>query len=407
MATGNFTFFAQLGTLIIEIAVIQIDTHQFMPQIRTKTVPHAGFGLLLVGIITLSFNGIGIFLLIREILYIIYTMINLRLNNLPVLDPTKIPLHTSLITKELIEAFTPLLSLFLPLLFVSILFNAISGALGSYIPILLPFAIIAGIFLSIALGHLSSTHNMIVENIEEGLFIRLLVFGIIMSIFGGLGSILIAFAIIGLIFVDAKKRTTEPILPLENYLSNAIPSVPPTNIISHIQNTVTQTTIPQDTAPKNTGQRIRRFDPETGEPYLVPISEPIPYNSPIPQPPPVSHPKQPTISYPINPQNILTVLDPDVHEQLFALPLSDQEKIEIGRNLLYLAKREQLKYLHEFQAVNQGLPPEMQANIDRLNRLSLSEKDRKSLIQQLEYLPLQKQNEFVAFIEASVRYNKI
>ena len=147
--------------------------------------------------------------------------------------------------------------------------------------------------------------------------------------------------------------------------------------------------------------------PETGEPYLVPISEPIPYNSPIPQPPPVSHPKQPTISYPINPQNILTVLDPDVHEQLFALPLSDQEKIEIGRNLLYLAKREQLKYLHEFQAVNQSLPPEMQANIDRLNRLSLSEKDRKSLIQQLEYLPLQKQNEFVAFIEASARSNKI
>ena len=72
-----------MGTLIIEIAVIQIDTNQFMPQIRTKTVPHAGFGLLLVGIITLSFNGIGIFLLIRGILYIIYTMINLRLNNLP------------------------------------------------------------------------------------------------------------------------------------------------------------------------------------------------------------------------------------------------------------------------------------------------------------------------------------
>jgi hypothetical protein len=150
----------------------------------------------------------------------------------------------------------------------------------------------------------------------------------------------------------------------------------------------------------------RKFDPATGKPYETPKGE-IVFNftraskhplqsrihaSPLPAPITESASKI---------ELVYTVFEPSIRARLLSLPITVQERNEIARTFIYLTEEQQIRYLIELETVNQD-DLTTQNLIRRIQALLLPQEQHKFLIDQLQYLPPQKQEEFVHFLEHTV-----
>jgi hypothetical protein len=93
------------------------------------------------------------------------------------------------------------------------------------------------------------------------------------------------------------------------------------------------------------------------------------------------------------------VLSPEIRRRLLDLPVPEAEKKELIAECLYLSREQQLVYVEELERVNQETPGLL---IGRVKSLPLPPEQIRRLLEQLEYVPLEKQYEFVTFLEQSV-----
>lgn len=405
-----------LIVLFYQIYVINLDLHKFIPDIDKKRFSNAGIGLILVGIISSSANGIGGFLILRGVLYLIYTIFALKYYYPNFLPPGS-KQSTYFWTREIISTYVVMLG---PLLFFNYLFALVAAIQEITIfgnEDLIPLLVIGGIALLIfnggALPQIQKSH---LTKIEDGWIIACLIIGGITMGLYGLGMMLIFLMILLILCKDALSHFAGTIPSLADLCSipqNTSDSFPiqpgaPSQFVQAVPEPVIPSGNMITNIPPGGTIRYRRFNPQTGEPYPVPIAEMVIEAAPmiqtsIPQKTTSMTPQKNEVAVPIELTHLFTVLDPDVRNRLLQLPISENERIELSKALVILAKKEQLRFLTELEEVNQTHPKEMQQNIDRINRLPLSQKEKQSLIAQLEYLPLDKQAEFVQFVENSVK----
>ena len=145
------------------------------------------------------------------------------------------------------------------------------------------------------------------------------------------------------------------------------------------------------------GRKPRRFDPSTGKPlsFIAPISEPTqktPSTEPIKE-----------IEYSLYDKRIFTVLEPDIRSRLLDLQIDEEDKNEVAKSFIYLTYEKQLKYLDELERVNEKFSEKILVMIRRIYALPISNKQHKFLADQLDYLPDNSQEEFVSFLEQTVK----
>ena len=75
----------------------------------------------------------------------------------------------------------------------------------------------------------------------------------------------------------------------------------------------------------------------------------------------------------------------------------------MAKSFIYLTLEKQLKYLDELERVNNDLNEKDIIMIRRIYSLPISEKQHKFLAKQLEFLPEKSQEEFVSFLEQTVK----
>jgi len=160
-----------------------------------------------------------------------------------------------------------------------------------------------------------------------------------------------------------------------------------------------------------------RFDPATGHPLFKPSST-YPKKDLQKQAPPRfrktekfssilkedSDLSQKRISMPGDvAKKVFTVLEPEVREKFINLSVTDEERDLISKALIYLESNQQLRYMDEIHNVN--LDPEIlfEQYIKRIHVLPIEPQQRRFLVEQLEYLPHEKQEEFVSFLEQTVK----
>jgi hypothetical protein len=386
--------FLDLSAIILTILVSKLDTNRFIPQIERKMIPNLGISLIIVGGFISRAYGIGIFLIVRGILLIISSIFTILATNNESITQMNQDQKTTWIVKQVLDAYIPYLGLLMKVTFVVLLFDN----LGTYafaneelIPLTIMGFITMMIFTSNVLSKLE--HGLDNHRIEDGTIVGCFVLGIFMSSLEGLGVMAITLGILLIVYREMKKKVPNP-LPTYEELISASPS----------------RSMP---SPSNLGDaptvRIRRYDPSTGQPYLEPIIDSTlkshPIESPIITPPPITPPKpiETIPSAPIQNPEIYTVLDNDVRNLLLRLPVSESERTELAKALLYLAKKEQLKYLSQLEIANAIPSKEEKAYLERIQRLPLPEDQKKFLIEQLEYIPPTKQAEYITFLEASVQ----
>lgn len=148
-----------------------------------------------------------------------------------------------------------------------------------------------------------------------------------------------------------------------------------------------------------------RFDPMTGKPLLnqfekAPISSPqrIPESK-------VNIPQRENIApkpFPSNQiQELFTVLDDSVREQLLNLPISEEERNLLAKSFIYLNSAQQLKYLDELQHVNEYNKEEYEEFIQRIKTLQIPNSQQDYLISQLHYIPNTDHHDFVSTLETA------
>jgi hypothetical protein len=418
--SGNLYLMTLLGLFPLEIMVISIDRHKFRPEERrTKDlsqISHAGIPQIIVGLFGLRAFGIGIIMLTRGVLILIEFLQAKSKQKHPAVISN--PCRTTLWVREIITSYIPYFFQIVTAYFIASMFESIGQfaniAENSPNPEADPrFAVNFGFMMyTIITGFITwiiiSTYvnpNLKRNNIEDiptGPKFMLIILGFITAA-NGLGTPLLLLGVL-FFFYNEKHLHLFNIPPYKDIRNVKFNVVPTGNSFSQ--------TINYDFT-----QKTRQFDPETGQ--LVnnqsQNSFPTQYQAPIHE---TNHP---TIDYqndtyiqpqeqqkiPINNENeiseqIFAILDSDVRSKLIKLNIEKTERDEIARNLIYLGKSEQLSYLDEIYQVNLNPEEIYQKFIQRIHLLSISNEQKQFLIEQLDYLPEDKQEEFIQFLEQTV-----
>ena len=381
-----------VGSIIIEGFVIRYDIKTIIPSEKEDRVDHVGIPLIIVGAFTLHSFGIGVFILARGILHLIkYIQITKHKN----------PLHPAVVEndfcstlwkREVVKSITLVLKPLSLVYFFSAVLTQIgktigntSGSLGYLLYVIISGSIIIAILI-IKIFPLMNEQD--VEDFPEDKAIILIVIGAI-SLSYGMGVLLL---ILGISFIELRKsvRKLEKPLPKEIDVGK---------LRFHLVAKGKKQGDSVDTEEQSPeqGRKVRRFDPDTGKPLgtITPISgatQKIPLTEPLKE-------DRDTI----NDKRIFTVLEPNVRGRLLNLQIDEEDKNEVAKSFIYLTYEKQLKYLDELERVNKKFDEKNLVMIRRIYALPISNKQHKFLADQLDYLPENNQEEFVSFLEQTVK----
>ncbi|WP_371802872.1 hypothetical protein [Candidatus Lokiarchaeum ossiferum] len=148
-----------------------------------------------------------------------------------------------------------------------------------------------------------------------------------------------------------------------------------------------------------------RFDPMTGKPLLNQTEKaPTSFPQHIPEAKkniPQQEISSPKPFPPMQIQELFTVLDDSVREQLMNLPISEEERNLLAKSFIYLNPVQQMKYLEELQHVNEYNEAEYEEFINRIKTLQIPTNQQDYLISQLHYIPDTHHHDFVSTLETS------
>ncbi|MHA1474626.1 MAG: hypothetical protein ACTSQ5_05520 [Promethearchaeota archaeon] len=259
-----------------------------------------------------------------------------------------------------------------------------AGSVGYLMYIIISGFIVVSI-LYIKIFPLIKEHN--VEDFPEDKAIILIIVGAL-SLSYGMGVLLL---ILGISFIDLRKSEKKLEKPLPEEIDIG-------KLRFHL---VAKGKKREDSGDNEQfseqGRKQRRFDPNTGKPlsFVAPISEPT---QKTPSTEPIKEDK-----YSLYDKRIFTVLEPDVRSRLLKLQIDEEEKNEVAKSFIYLTYEKQLKYLDELERVNEKFNEKDLVMIRRIYALPISNKQHKFLADQLAYLPDNSQEEFVSFLEQTVK----
>ncbi|MBA7577225.1 hypothetical protein ES708_19072 [subsurface metagenome] len=389
IASGSF---AMLGFIIIQGFVISYDIKTIIPLEKENKTPHVGIPMIIVGAFSLHAFGVGVFILARGILHLIKFIQITKLQN---------PLHPAVIEnefcshlwkREVVKSITIVLKPLTLVYFLSALFTQIGETVdisARSVGYLL-FVIISGLIivtiLYIKIFPLINKKN--VEDFPEDKAIILIIISAI-SLSYGMGVLLL---ILGISFIDLRKSIKKLEKPLPEEIDIG-------KLRFHLVAKGKKQGDSGDTEDLFSEQvrKARRFDPDTGKPLdiIIPITAPT---QKTPSPEPIKEDK-----FSLYDKRIFTVLEPDVRNRLLDLQIDEEDKNEVAKSFIYLTYEKQLKYLDELERVNEKFNERNLVMIRRIYALPISNKQHKFLADQLDYLPDKSQEEFVSFLEQTVK----
>jgi hypothetical protein len=357
-------------------------------------VPHAGLSLVIVGLLGLRGNAISLLIFTRGILHLIkftQTPKDLARKN-PALHNN--PQQGPIWVRESIIAYLPYIQKLAMIYFISGLFTTIKGFVESKIGYGIFTLLISILGLFLFYGYLLPQMKKYREYTPLNTTIFMIVVGIITSA-NGMGVPLILMA---LMLWDSSKYPNTPFLGKKDITELRIRLVasPTTASLTFIAD--------------EPGQNIRKFNPETGvllnNEQMVPnVEDDIDFS-------PNSTETQELKTIPevkkqfdedTPRERIFNILSPQNRAKFINLPLSDQERDEIAKSLVYLDEQHQSRYLDELSVLN----PQSHTNIDnyinRIIALPLPKDQHDFLVEQLHYLPEDNFEEFVAFLEQTIK----
>jgi hypothetical protein len=394
------------GSVLIDCIVIVYDLKIIIPQVKQKRIPHVGLPMIIIGGLSTQAFGVGLILLTRGILHLLDFI-----RDTIVLQPNHPALRgdnysSTLWYREVIISFISVFKLVVIMLLLSgILFNILtlaqSGRNGFDI-FKLVWRILFGL---IALGFnelyiLPQLKKFPIEDIPERIAVVLIILGIISA--GN--SISVPFLIIGILLVIFRKMSRK--------LTRSLPS---SKDIGDLQILLIATATKNSSFPpfQSNLPAIPRFDPITGNPLNnvdftrdFPASEVSIRKSsnqkPAKKDSPSTLKKEEILPNSVS-EEIYTILEPIVRKKLVDLPISSEERDKIAKSLLYLNSYQQLQYMDEIESINQN--PELihQEFINRIQQLPIDPSQQKFLKDQLEYLPFETQEEYILFLEDTVK----
>lgn len=412
LASGSIHPLYFSGSVIIFIYIISYDTRFASPKIRSQTVPHAGIPLIVMGAFSLHAFGVGIFLLTRGILYLLNFIQELKIRN-----PTHIAIKSNgedsgvLWFREVILSFISVFQNLISMFFFSgILFNINSFVSSSKSgPDVFSF-VWTLVFSVISLGMLQTKILPILRktpigDIQNKEIISMLILGLFASTNGSIGVPLLILAILILIYQKKEQNLRHP-LPLTLEISKITPKIIATRKSNYSLGEL-----------RHDGPLQARFDPATGRPLFntsyhnleeeyVPPSKIRVEKNRIPALTPLKEPNlsQKSIFMPGDvAKEIYSVLDPEVRAKFVNLSVTNEERDLISKAMIYLEKDQQLRYMDELHQINQDPEVVFEQYIKRIHILPIEPQQRRFLVEQLEYLPFEKQEEFVSFLEQTVK----
>jgi hypothetical protein len=397
----------------LAIFLLHVDTKIFIPRLERDDYQHGGLDMIVVGGFGLAAYGAGLLILIKGILTVILMHSQLKKNEQYTNFIRQNPRNESVFwIRQLLSGVAPLLSG----LSICLYFTGINNLLfeepvilDSIIPISIMGFICTMIFINSIVPKLQKQD---LEHTSQGVAIGSIILGGI-AMPTSVGPLFLTIGILLIVLIKTvqndpyisiyrgdiatfgKEQQSSIVSPVQNSFINE-QVVEPHNIFEPIK----APEPPKPTESINQIRRddqnrpIRRFDPATGK-LIVPESIPQTYFPPK-DIPPVQPPNEKVEN---QPNRIFSVLDAEVRQKLLELDVSEKEREEIAQNLVTLAKDTQLKYLQEIDDVNVSMEEESAKFISRINKLNLPEDQKIFLIQQLEFMPLTQQGEFVAYLE--------
>ncbi len=94
---------------------------------------------------------------------------------------------------------------------------------------------------------------------------------------------------------------------------------------------------------------------------------------------------------------IFTVLSKDIRKQIFDLKISKKEKKELLQELLFLTKAEQVKYIDTLINLYKEIPKKLIGRIQKLPNIKPKHYDK--IVSQLKYMDIDEQQKFIQFLE--------
>lgn len=398
---GRHSYFGLVSSLIIEVFIIIYDHKEFLPQEKEQKVHHAGIPMIIFGLFSVGYYGIGTFLLARGILNLIVFIKETEQisQNHPAIKEN--PKRKAIWIREIIFSFIP----FIFEMFIVFFASAIIQDLGKLI---LSGKDLSGFLYTIISGSIviviiyqlviPSLKNQPIEKIPVEKSIILIICGMF-ALNTGAGFYLLVIGILILVFQSSLKS-----------ISGILPDVLE---IREIAEDIVINPIEIEKSPElNHPIKIRKFDPETGEPLekvsqkgdMYKKSSSIPNEKVVFQ----ENIKISQENIKVVPKTgeitslIFTVLEPEIRKKLMNLLISEQEKDEISKSLLYLNPKEQEKYLNEVDQANVTDYDYYSKYIKRIQALSLPKDQQDFLIQQLNYLPDEELEDFIKILESNI-----
>ncbi len=445
---GSLSFLRMLGILIFQGFFVHVDINEFLSKEKQGEIPQKGLPLIILGAFGLAANGIGAIMLVRGIVYLnIYissTKSWREANFIGKLNKKqREDWNGKYWSRELLIAFIPYSSRFFISYYLMTLFISISSIFGPGIAYMVVSIVLSSLSLGLYLGivHPELEDNYYnLERISENKAIFCIILGFF-SLSNSMGLPLLFIGITLIVFLENSKKNLPPLPPMPTsvsepethyQMSKSLHSKfeqkkkgknSPSEQSKETKNSEKEDFILIPTGKrgdgmdggkpetpkkyqrqgKNISERKfdpitgmpRRFDPQTGEPLNK--GENMYKDS-------VEPPEDEQEGNDL--KRIYTVLTPTIREKFLHLEVEPTQKMEIGKSFIYMDEGQQHKYLDELLTLNDSEEEEKYDKlVQRISSLPLKRGRHDFLIRQLNYLPLEEQEEYVQFLEEQVKGN--
>ena len=401
---------------IISLVLLIYDRVYIYPKIKEKKYNEVFLHSLCWGIVGSVLLGLGVLILIKGILIVLFIISNPKNKDLRVYD-------YGILIKDSLNDFSAQAGFFIILLGI---YNLYSGKVYfdviTFNFMMIEFPFLGGLplmglfyagFLLISIAALlidfrlrSKIHKK--EKLQYRDSIYLFFLGAFSSLFFAAGIFIILKAIIIVILVTRKPAETPPLRQIETTSPYHIPS----------QITIQQQ---EDRAPLESESELKEIvKPILSQPELTPITEPKEikgegqkisleslkgekekkekelklqlHDSLLP----VKDEKDKILVQEYF-TKIFEVLSKDLRKQIVDLKISKKERKDLLEELAFLRKEEQIKYIEALVLLYQEIPKKLTNRIRKLP--NVNPKHYEKIIDQLKYMDVEEQAQFVQFLE--------
>ncbi len=389
------------ASIVLQVIVFSYDIFHVFPKFHQRSIPYAGIPLIIIGGSSLIALGFGVPLIARGILYLLEFIKNTKSHepNHPIVSEGSF--SSLLWIREVTLSFIYVLNPLVLVLYVNGILLNIDGYInssGNSTEIAKFVVTLSLTFVAIILFYLFAYPNIkdkAIGEISERIYIFLIILGFV-GITSSFGFLLVVTGILIIVY-QKNAENHKRIIPVST-------SVQP----SQYNLVVTQSSPYNNLDRDKLGNLKRNFNPETGKPIsnrviLKSNSIKIENSNENRIDNSKSSPSKTNINLSGDTtKEIFTILTPKIRKILIELPITIEDRELLSKSLIYMDEEHQLKYMQEIEEINQDPSKIYQLFIKRIKKLPIEDSEKRFLVEQLDYLPAQKQEEFVSFLEQNV-----